>query len=80
MSYTFNKEKISFSTDIEKVIHKTVSSIRYGEKISFSCSPQNKEDQDSIVRVIKKSACYNNIDIKTKWKPDFKSINIIHQI
>ena len=82
MSYTykFNKEKITFSTDMEKVIHKTISSIRYGEKISLSCSPKNKEERDDIVWVIKKSACYNNIEIKAKWKPDFKSINIIHQI
>ena len=82
MSYTykFNKENISFPTEMEKIIHKTVSSIRYGETVNFSCSPENKKEQDGIVWVIKKSACYNNMEVKVKWKPDYKSVNIIHQL
>lgn len=78
--YKFNKETIAFIGDFEKAIHKTVSAIHFGETVSFSCSPKNKNEQDNIVRVIKKSACYNSIDVKVRWNPDHKSISIIHQL
>lgn len=54
------KETLRFETEIEKRIHKIISSARVGTTMNFDVDG----DYDDFMYAIKKSVFYNNIDCK----------------
>lgn len=69
-------EKMRFSSEIERRIHKKLSSIRYGECITIETVVKTDEDKKAIKKAIDKSASYNNLEIRTKWSKDFSYIEV----
>lgn len=69
-------EKMRFTSEIERSIHKKISSIRYGECISIETFVKTEEDKKAIKKAIDKSASYNNLEIRTKWSKDLSYIQV----
>ena len=66
-----NKALISFTTDVEIRMHKIVSALRYGEKITIEVNGDYRE----YVYAVKKSAYYNCMDdLSVSRTKDKKSI------
>lgn len=74
--YSFQKEKIKFETDLDKMFHKIISNIRYGEQIKIPVTIQNNREKEAVIKAINKSALYNNIDISKRWSKDKSVITI----
>lgn len=70
----WSKESLKFITPSEKLIHKIVSGICYGESIKID-KPKDLEEKDFAI-IVRKSARYNNIELHQKWSIDKKSITI----
>lgn len=73
-------EKLRFSSEIEKRIHKIVSVIKYGETIRIDIEGNLVSDKDTIVKAIKKSAQYNCLTVKTKWSKDKDHVLVTHEL
>lgn len=74
--YSFQKENIKFETDLDKMFHKIISNIRYGEEIEVPVVVKNNQEKKAIIKSINKSALYNNIDISKRWSKDKTAITI----
>lgn len=68
--FSEKKEKIRFVTDLEKKFHKIISGMRYGQSIDIETDVKTDEEQLEVFKAVKKSAFYNNIDIKHRWAAD----------
>lgn len=60
--YKFSRETMRFETELEKEIHKKISNARLGTNLEFALG----DDEDSIIRSIKKSLFYNNIECRMR--------------
>jgi phosphoribosylformylglycinamidine (FGAM) synthase PurS component len=74
--YSFQKENIKFETDLDKMFHKIISSIRYGEKIEVPVAVKNNQEKKDVIKSINKSALYNNIDVSKRWSKDKTKITL----
>jgi hypothetical protein len=74
--FSEKKEKLRFETDLEKSIHKTVSNIRYGEKIEIPVLSATIEGVREVIKIIENSAFYNNIHIQKKMSKDKTFVTI----
>ena len=74
--YSFQKEKIRFETDLDKMFHKIISNIRYGEKIEVPVAVKNNQEKKDVIKSINKSALYNNIDVSKRWSKDKTKITL----
>jgi phosphoribosylformylglycinamidine (FGAM) synthase PurS component len=74
--YSFQKENIRFETDLDKMFHKIISSIRYGEKIEVPVAVKNNQEKKDVIKSINKSALYNNIDVSKRWSKDKTKITL----
>jgi phosphoribosylformylglycinamidine (FGAM) synthase PurS component len=74
--YSFQKESIRFETDLDKMFHKIISSIRYGEKIEVPVAVKNNQEKKDVIKSINKSALYNNIDVSKRWSKDKTKITL----
>lgn len=74
--YSFQKENIKFETDLDKMFHKIISNIRYGEEIKVPVVVKNNQEKKTVIKAINKSALYNNIDISKRWSKDKQAITI----
>ena len=74
--YSFQKENIKFETDLDKIFHKVISNMRYGEKIEVRVSVKNNEEKKEVIKSINKSALYNNIDVSKRWSKDKTKITL----
>ena len=70
----WSRENLKFSTPIEKEVHKKVSGIRYGEKLTIKkADGYEKKQFETLVR---KSACFYHIDIYCRWSKEKDEITI----
>ena len=53
-----------FETDVEKAMHKIVSSMRYWEIVQLSTESLTVDEEKEMVKALKKSAKFNCIDLK----------------
>jgi len=60
----WNTSNLFFNTDIEKKMHKIVSSLRYGQEIKLSTDSITEEEEKQMVKALRKSAKFNCIDLK----------------
>jgi hypothetical protein len=72
----FNSQIPRFETEIEKKMHKVVSSLRYGEKITISTSSMSQDEEKALTKALSKSAKYNCIQLKIQKTRQENSINI----
>lgn len=54
-----------FNTDLQKQVHKIISGMRYGEKVTIPLSIAETKEEMSLA--IKKSVRYNCMDVRVKW-------------
>ena len=66
----------TFSTDIEKKMHKVVSGIRYGQNIELTTEFMSVDEEKTMVKALKKSAKWNCIELKTQKVREKNSIRI----
>lgn len=60
----WNTSNLFFNTDIEKKMHKIVSSLCYGQEIKLSTDSMTEEEEKQMVKALRKSAKFNCIDLK----------------
>lgn len=60
----FGIEIPTFDTDIEKTMHKIVSTIRYNEKIELSTEILTVLEEKAMIKALQKSAKWNCIELK----------------
>ena len=60
----FGIEIPTFDTDIEKAMHKIVSTIRYNEKIELSTEILTVLEEKAMIKALQKSAKWNCIELK----------------
>ena len=72
----FNSQIPRFETEIEKKMHKVVSSLRYGEKITISTNSMTEDEEKAVTKALSKSAKYNCIQLKIQKTRQERSINI----
>ena len=72
----FNSQIPRFETEIEKKMHKVVSSLRYGEKITISTNSMSQEEEKALTKALTKSAKFNCIELKIQKTRQENSINI----
>jgi hypothetical protein len=72
----FNSQIPRFETEIEKKMHKVVSSLRYGEKITISTNSMSQDEEKALTKALSKSAKYNCIQLKIQKTRQENSINI----
>jgi hypothetical protein len=60
----WNTSNLFFNTDIEKKMHKIVSSLCYGQEIKLSTDSITEEEEKQMVKALRKSAKFNCIDLK----------------
>lgn len=53
-----------FETDVEKAMHKIVSSMRYWEIVQLSTESLNDNQEKEMIKALRKSAKFNCIDLK----------------
>jgi uncharacterized protein with PIN domain len=53
-----------FETDIEKAMHKIVSSLHYWETVKLSTESLTTDEEKEMVKALRKSAKFNCIDLK----------------
>jgi hypothetical protein len=66
----------TFETDIEKAMHKIVSSIHYWETVKLSTESLTKDEEKAMIKALRKSAKFNCIDLKIQKIRDQESIKI----
>lgn len=74
--YSFQKESLKFETELDKMFHKIISNIRYGEEVKVPVVVKDNQEKKLVIKAINKSALYNNIDISKRWSKDKTSITI----
>ena len=57
-------------------MHKVVSSLRYGEKITISTNSMTEAEEKAVTKALSKSAKYNCIQLKIQKTRQERSINI----
>lgn len=72
----FNSQIPRFETEIEKKMHKVVSSLRYGEKITISTNSMSQDEEKALTKALTKSAKFNCIELKIQKARQERSINI----
>jgi hypothetical protein len=72
----FNSQIPRFETEIEKKMHKVVSSLRYGEKITISTNSMSQDEEKAVTKALNKSAKYNCIQLKIQKTRQENSISI----
>jgi hypothetical protein len=65
-----------FETDVEKAMHKIVSSLHYWETVKLSTESLTVDEEKAMVKALKKSAKFNCIDLKVQKMRDQQSIKI----
>lgn len=63
-----SKTDINFTTETEKIVHKIISGMRYGEKVQIDLSVA--ENKEVLAVAIKKSVRYNCMDVRITWPKD----------
>lgn len=71
-----NREKLRFETDLEKKFHKIVSAMNYGDAIRVETEVSSKEDEEAIIKAIKKSEMYNCMNLSYRFDKEKASILI----
>ena len=72
----WNESIPRFETDIEKAMHKVVSSLRYWEEVKLSTESLNADEEKEMVKALRKSAKFNCIDLKILKQRDQSAIKI----
>ena len=72
----WNENIPRFETDIEKAMHKIVSSLRYSEEIKLSTESLNVDEEKAMVKALKKSAKFNCISLRILKQRDQPAIKI----
>jgi hypothetical protein len=72
----FNSQIPRFETEIEKKMHKVVSSLKYGEKITISTNSMTEDEEKAVTKALSKSAKFNCIELKIQKARDKQAINI----
>ena len=65
-----------FETDIEKAMHKIVSSLHYWETVKLSTESLSLDEEKAMVKALRKSAKFNCIDLKILKQRDQSAIKI----
>jgi phosphoribosylformylglycinamidine (FGAM) synthase PurS component len=76
-AYNHKKVGLKFVTELEKMFHKKISTMRVGEKIDIEIDGTKEEDRKLILKAVKKSCLYNNIEVHHRWSKDKKKITLI---
>jgi phosphoribosylformylglycinamidine (FGAM) synthase PurS component len=76
-NYHIQKETIKFETELDKKFHKIISAIRFGQRIDVPVMAKTEQDKKDVMKAIRKSALYNNIDMTNRWSKDFTYITLI---
>jgi hypothetical protein len=72
----FDNQIPRFETEIEKRMHKVVSSMRYGEKITISTHSMTEDEEKAVTKALNKSAKFNCIELKIQKAREKEAINI----
>ena len=72
-----NRENLRFETALEKHYHKVISSLTFGEAVRIETKISSKEDEEFVIKAIKKSAKYNHMDVSYKFDKEKTSVLII---
>jgi|LakMenE18May11ns_1017448.scaffolds.fasta_scaffold8619175_1 hypothetical protein len=72
----FDNQIPRFETEIEKRMHKVVSSLKYGEKITISTNSMSQDEEKALTKALNKSAKFNCIELKIQKAREKDSINI----
>lgn len=74
--YSFKKEQIKFETDLQKMFHKIISGMRFGDEITVPIVVTSNKEMKEVINAINQSATYNNMELHKRWAKDKKSITI----
>jgi len=72
----FDSQIPRLETEIEKRMHKVVSSMRYGEKITISTNSMTEDEEKAVTKALNKSAKFNCIELKIQKVREKQAINI----
>lgn len=72
----WNENIPRFETDIEKAMHKIVSSLRYSEEVKLSTESLNEDEEKAMVKALRKSAKFNCISLRILKQRDQPAIKI----
>jgi len=72
----WNENIPRFETDIEKAMHKIVSSLHYWETVKLPTDSLTEDEEKAMVKALRKSAKFNCIDLKIQKMRDQESIKI----
>lgn len=65
--YNHKKVGLKFETELEKMIHKKISGMRYFDPIKIEIDGRKESDRNEIIKAIKKSSLYNNVKVNYRW-------------
>jgi phosphoribosylformylglycinamidine (FGAM) synthase PurS component len=75
----FSQKKVNlrFETEMEKMFHKVISAMRFGEKVEIDVDGTNENVKKDALSAIKKSCLYNNVEVYYRWSKDKTKIILI---
>lgn len=71
---------VEFSTDLEKYIHRKVSAIRFGECMQIEIIVSSKEEKEDVNKAIRKSAHYNNLQVRVYWSKANDFVKVTNEL
>lgn len=73
-------EKLRFTDEFEIDIHKKVSNMKFGERLTIETVAKTEEERKTIRKAIEKSAKYNCMILRLHWSKDKTVVKVTHEI
>lgn len=71
---------VEFNTDIERYVHRKMSAIRFGECIQIEVEVSSKEEKEDVNKAIRKSAHYNNLQVRIYWSKQNDYVKVTNEM